>query len=149
MTERELATVLAALRYWRIMNTPLQRAVNFPKDFAEHTPLDNAEIDALCERLNVAPSSTPARGQALTSGLEGGQRMSVQATYTATLYTQNRSTAETQEYDSLKAAKHGARRLFDAHGKMAGFVSITGPSLQITADQRNGTGMRWRDDLKG
>jgi hypothetical protein len=73
--------------------------------------------------------------------------LSDEATYTATVYTQNRSTSETEDYDSLKAAKRGARRLFDAHAQMAGYVSITGPNgLRITADKRNGTGMRWRDD---
>jgi hypothetical protein len=49
LTDRELATVLAALRFW-------QRAWDGSKvsleQFAEETPLTPEEIDDFCERLN-------------------------------------------------------------------------------------------------
>ena len=57
LTSRELATVLAALRWWQ---QELQR-LDPPNDippigfhFTDQTPLSGAEIDDLCERLNVA-----------------------------------------------------------------------------------------------
>lgn len=62
LTDRELATVLAALRNfqedighytdpdgWNVRNA-------FPEHFAEHEPLDHPEIDDLCERLNTEDS---------------------------------------------------------------------------------------------
>jgi hypothetical protein len=53
MSERELATVLAALRYWQ---QDLNANDSPPIDgehFAECEPLSSEEIDALCERLNL------------------------------------------------------------------------------------------------
>jgi hypothetical protein len=58
LTDRELATVLAALRYWQ------QNLANHESEsplVAEHfddvnTPLTVAEIDDLCERLNCGPA---------------------------------------------------------------------------------------------
>jgi hypothetical protein len=53
--DRELATLLASLRYWQ---QDLARAESQLEDgpisphFNEHTPLTVEEIDALCERLN-------------------------------------------------------------------------------------------------
>jgi hypothetical protein len=55
LTNNELATMLAALRHW-------QRSVSLPDRFfneheaffAEHHPLTDEEIDALCERLNTS-----------------------------------------------------------------------------------------------
>jgi hypothetical protein len=54
LTERELATVLAALRYWQ---QDLAENDDGPIS-AEHfkgtiTPLNVEEIDALCEHLNL------------------------------------------------------------------------------------------------
>lgn len=51
MTPRELATVLAALRYW-------QDARDVPPDIYDIAaeagePLADSEIEALCERLNA------------------------------------------------------------------------------------------------
>lgn len=54
---RELATVLAALRYWQESSSPRRKMpVDFDggEHFADETPLDEGEIDALCERLNCA-----------------------------------------------------------------------------------------------
>ncbi len=51
-TTRETATILAALRYWQnalaATGTP-----PITGHFAEETPLTPAEIDDLCERLNL------------------------------------------------------------------------------------------------
>jgi hypothetical protein len=57
LTTRELATVVAALRHWQ---RSLQKAGLSPitEHFAEVTPLGVAEIDQLCERLNI-PSENP------------------------------------------------------------------------------------------
>jgi hypothetical protein len=48
---RELATVLAALRYWQEEMVPHAGPCNLTH-FADMLPLDADEIDALCERLN-------------------------------------------------------------------------------------------------
>ena len=64
LTDRERATVLAALRYWQRMTTQQQR---HDRTFQEHLvvtdagkiePLTDAEIDALCQRLK-APGPSP------------------------------------------------------------------------------------------
>ena len=51
---REVAQLLAALRNWQTdsLNEDLVEA--FAGHFEDHAPLDDDEIDALCERLNVA-----------------------------------------------------------------------------------------------
>ena len=56
ITSRELATILAALRYWQASNR--NAATQAPEhDIAsnggEFEPLGNDEIDALCEQLNT------------------------------------------------------------------------------------------------
>lgn len=54
LTHRELATVLAALRYWQqdLAENEDDGPIS-PDHFDEEiTPLTVAEIDALCERLN-------------------------------------------------------------------------------------------------
>jgi len=56
MNPRELATVLAALRYWQdqVGGGPVPSIVR--EHFGSYLlPLTNPEIDALCERLNTAP----------------------------------------------------------------------------------------------
>lgn len=53
LTARELATVLAALRYWQEEMTPHQYAGCNLDHLADFTPLDADEIDALCERINT------------------------------------------------------------------------------------------------
>ena len=52
LNSRELATVLAALRYWQ--TTQDDPKGYSPEHFEDDEPLDDNEIDALCERLNVA-----------------------------------------------------------------------------------------------
>ena len=53
LSERELATVMAALRNWQIdgLNEDLGEA--FSGHFEEHEQLTDEEIDALVERLNA------------------------------------------------------------------------------------------------
>lgn len=48
---RALATVLAALRYWQ-QDLIANEAPPISHHFTEHTPLDEDEIDSLCECLN-------------------------------------------------------------------------------------------------
>jgi hypothetical protein len=51
---RELGTVLAALRLWQ--STPGRKHLwqwDIATDVGELKPLDNEEIDELCERINV------------------------------------------------------------------------------------------------
>jgi hypothetical protein len=53
LTKRELATVLAALRYWQAAldsNGGPRISEHF---FDDVTPLSDDEIDDLCDRLNV------------------------------------------------------------------------------------------------
>jgi hypothetical protein len=57
LTDRELTTVLAALRYWQ---QELAASGGKPpiRDHFEDgaTPLTGEEIDDLCERLNLGPA---------------------------------------------------------------------------------------------
>lgn len=65
-TSRELATVLAALRHWQELVERPGEAM--PYHFGQDCePLDGAEIDELCERLNVAeqPDRLTAEGRVL------------------------------------------------------------------------------------
>ena len=50
LTNRELATVLAALRHWQATTTPESRR-ELPH-FYDVVPLSDAKIDELCDRLN-------------------------------------------------------------------------------------------------
>ena len=58
LSERELATVLAALRVWQANPVP---PASVAAHFEEYSPLSAAEIDELCERLNCAPTSTSSQ----------------------------------------------------------------------------------------
>lgn len=66
LTDREFATVLAALRYWQEHEAPNAHAPEFPDGhgygsfFAEHEPLTEAEIDDLCERIDVIDAAKRA-----------------------------------------------------------------------------------------
>ncbi len=55
VTNRELATVLAALRYWQ--QDPAENDGPISEHFTEHTPLGVEEIDDLCERLSFESTS--------------------------------------------------------------------------------------------
>ncbi len=53
LTDRELATILAALRYWQDEMSPHASADAYPEYFAGGIePLTPEEIDDLCCRLN-------------------------------------------------------------------------------------------------
>jgi hypothetical protein len=54
LSEREVAHLMAALRNWQTdgLNEDLEEA--FAGHFEDHAPLDDDEIDGLCERLNFA-----------------------------------------------------------------------------------------------
>ena len=55
-TDREAATVLAALRLWQEqMGRAFAMPTRFAEHFADHAPLDGAEIDELCEAINGEP----------------------------------------------------------------------------------------------
>lgn len=68
VNSRELATILAALRYWQSNNR--QNAKQAPEydiatDSGTLQPLGNLEIDELCERANCEPTALP--GQMLSA----------------------------------------------------------------------------------
>ena len=54
LTNWELATVLAALRYWQRDLESADEIIGGGEHFADQLPLTAAEIDELCERLNCA-----------------------------------------------------------------------------------------------
>ena len=58
LSDRELATLLAALRWWQSSCDDGEHLDTLAGHFEEHTPLSSVEIDELCERMNlIAPSS--------------------------------------------------------------------------------------------
>ena len=68
VNSRELAMILAALRYWQSNNR--QNAKRAPEydiatDSGTLQPLGNLEIDGLCERANCEPIALP--GQMLSA----------------------------------------------------------------------------------
>ncbi len=58
ITDREVATILAALRYFQ-QDLAANEEGPFSEHFIEHTPLSVDEIDHLCERINCGPSANP------------------------------------------------------------------------------------------
>ena len=60
LSDRELATVLAALRYWQqdldTQDSNDEGSGPISPHFDEHEPLTSDQIDALCERLNTSAS---------------------------------------------------------------------------------------------
>jgi hypothetical protein len=55
LTDRELATILAALRYWDreiVASRRWASEIDIATDGGNHVPLDTAQVNALCERLN-------------------------------------------------------------------------------------------------
>jgi hypothetical protein len=51
-TDREVATMLAALRLWQASQEHGEDLAPYKGHFEEHQPLSSLEIDELCERLN-------------------------------------------------------------------------------------------------
>jgi hypothetical protein len=59
LTDRELATVLAALRFWQDEMGPHPHAGGcYPERFDGVEPLDARGIDDLCERLSTTKGAT-------------------------------------------------------------------------------------------
>lgn len=58
LSNRELHTILAALRYYQVQcdtdDLPARMA-DLASNDGEVQPLDATEIDHLCERINIAP----------------------------------------------------------------------------------------------
>ena len=60
MNKRELATVLAALRYWQQARTANNALDALASNDGEFVPLSPAEVDTLCERMNAGqPEEAP------------------------------------------------------------------------------------------
>ena len=53
MDERQLATVLAALRHYQKTVPHENRHDHYNEHFMEVTPLSDSEIDDLCEEINT------------------------------------------------------------------------------------------------
>jgi hypothetical protein len=66
MTKRELATVLAALRYWQQDLETNDEPPISEEFFADCAPLTSEEIDGLCERLNSETASSEAAPGAMS-----------------------------------------------------------------------------------
>ena len=60
ITDREISTILAALRYFQTIRY-INRESAFPDHFEREAPLDDSEINELCERLNFAEMSEAIR----------------------------------------------------------------------------------------
>ena len=75
LNERELATVLAALRHWQQHIQRTGTAVRDSSHFEDVEPLTPEEIDRLCQRLNTAaPDAEPCECERLgyfCSGVPG------------------------------------------------------------------------------
>lgn len=60
LTEHELATVLAALRYWqRNSKKSATPEWDIATSAGEFDPLTDGQIDTLCERLNLGTAKEP------------------------------------------------------------------------------------------
>jgi hypothetical protein len=55
LSGRELATVLAALRYWQLQGLMSQADAihKIASDGGRHKPMKSDQIDRLCERINL------------------------------------------------------------------------------------------------
>jgi hypothetical protein len=53
LNDRELSTILAALRMWQQSTWRKVELENIVTNDGTVVPLDNAEIDALCQRINT------------------------------------------------------------------------------------------------
>ena len=60
MNDRELGTILAALRLFQSRTYTWQELEKIATNDNEHTALDAEEIDDLCERINTEPPSSDA-----------------------------------------------------------------------------------------
>jgi len=76
LNDRELVTVLAALRYWQHDLDHIDDALvlDVADCFTDHTPLTPAEIDALCERLNLQVTAAVSSEGGCDCGLNCNRR---------------------------------------------------------------------------
>lgn len=58
LSDRELTTILAALRWWQISIIRNNHTPPIVEHFYDHTPLDLEEIETLCDNLNTTETST-------------------------------------------------------------------------------------------
>ena len=58
LSHRDIAQLLAALRNWQLDALNEDLVDTFSGHFEDHAPLDDDELDALCERLNFAGEQT-------------------------------------------------------------------------------------------
>jgi len=66
LSDRELATILAALRYWQEEMSLHPDVGDFSEHFTDEiTPATPGEIDELCEKLNRTQPGTPIGSYAL------------------------------------------------------------------------------------
>lgn len=59
LTDRDVAQILAALRFWQSNDMTSETSLSELKDaghFEDHAPMTTDEIDALCERINLGPA---------------------------------------------------------------------------------------------
>lgn len=54
LCDRELAQILAALRWWQYSNAGMHERKG-DEHFEDHEPMSDEEIDALCERIYTHP----------------------------------------------------------------------------------------------
>lgn len=66
LSESELATISAALRFWQKMLPYNWRRHDYPNHFKDVCPLDDSEIDALCERLGAVELKAKAHSRVLS-----------------------------------------------------------------------------------
>jgi hypothetical protein len=105
LNNRELATVLAALRYWQRGLTDVVRAE--AEHFDNCEPLTDPEIDALCERLNFGDTSEPQAKPYVIITVSGGVADVGQCPPTVDL--------DIIDYDNIEASpKEAAENLSDS-----------------------------------
>jgi len=75
LSEEQLATVLAALRHWQ--ETTDYRGRGAYPHFEEHCPLDDSEIDLLCEMINETGWRTKPQGDEGKYVIEGEPDMDI------------------------------------------------------------------------
>ena len=68
LSHRDIAQLLAALRNWQTDALNEDLADAFSGHFEDHAPLDDEEIDALCERLNLPDGEAGFAGEQTLKG---------------------------------------------------------------------------------
>ena len=129
MNQRELNTVLAALRLWQSgVHHPLELEVIATND-GESEPLDGEEIDALCERLNCGEDE-PFRA-AIEKALRA---LSCEGEYS---HLQNRSSGEQIDEASAILSEARANRDEDEDESFRGALQGLHDAIGRAADAGN------------